>query len=90
MMSRFMSYVLALMVPCAVMGKSVEMWPLRVSARTSALSVEGKMSSMVPLTVENSRSPCQSERPIVALMEPLTVEALTSPADETWTPPLTV
>ena len=55
-----------LMFPDTVIGNSLSMLPLTVSARSSALSVAGTVSVTLPLTVLNAAVSFQSARPAVA------------------------
>ena len=66
------------------------MSPFTVDARSSALSVEGKVSVMPPLTVDISSLSLQSARPISPRIEPLTVVADAVPVVENEIDPFTV
>src|SRR5262245_24988980 len=76
--------------PLIVIGKSLSMLPFTVFTSSSVLRSPGNVSVTEPLTVLNSSPLVQSLRPMVATIEPLTVEASTKPVAVTRTSPFTV
>jgi hypothetical protein len=62
-----------------VIGKSVEISPFTVVARTSALRSGGRSSVMLPLTVWKASPWLQPDAPRIPRIDPFTVEA--SPYD---------
>ena len=76
--------------PVTLIGKSVEMLPLTVVARTSVLTSAGRSSVMLPLTVLNLRASVQSLLPRVPRIDPFTVDASPYAVVEKLASPFTV